>query len=179
MKRTFKTVAIASFFMLAFAVAAQAGGEIIPLTDKSSPEFQRIKALEGKWVSRTDMFGKKNQKVYTLYEVVSGGSAVLEKFAPGTPMEMVSVYYEDNGKLAMTNYCIMRNRPTLKLASSTADSISMDVKKIEGLKSKNDPSMGAMTLHFKDTHHFSATCKPRGKGMKKEKPHTMEYTRVK
>jgi hypothetical protein len=150
-----------------------------PPPDNSSAELNRIKALEGRWSSTTSMFGKENEKVYTEYAVTAGGAAVVETIFPGTPQEMMSVYYDDDkGNLAMTHYCMMRNRPTFKLVKSEGDTLVLDVTKIEGLKSKDDPSMGAMTLNFKDKDHFSSTCKGRGKGAEKEPAHTMEFTRV-
>ncbi len=149
-------------------------------SDQTSAELARIKSLAGRWKSTTSMFGKPNEKVFTEYEVTANGSAVLERIFPGTPQEMISVYYDDDkGKLAMTHYCIMRNRPNLKLVKSTNDSIVMDVTKVEGLKSKNDPSMGAVTIQFKDKDHFTSTCSSRGKGSENHPPMTMEFTRVK
>jgi len=101
----------------------------------------------------------------------------LERIFPGTPQEMISVYYDDNhGKLAMTHYCILHNRPSLKLDSSNPDTITMKVAKVDGLQSKQDHAMGEMTLHFKDKNHFESTCKSKGK--EKEAPMTMEFTRV-
>lgn len=124
------------------------------------------------------MFGKENEKVYTEYSVSAGGSAVVETIFPGTPYEMVSVYYDDeNGKLAMTHYCMMRNRPYFRLAKSTSDSIKLDVVKIEGLKSEDAPSMGAITLKFKDKDHFSSTCE--SGGGENHDPMTMHFTRIK
>ena len=145
--------------------------------DNSSPELKRIKALAGRWSSTTSMFGTPNETLYTEYQVTAAGSAVLERSFVGTPHEMISVYYDDNGKLAMTHYCIMQNRPYLKLVSSDKKSMTLDVTKVEGLKSEEEPSMGAITLAFKDQDHFSSTCKSRGK--EQHEPMMMEFTRVK
>lgn len=165
--------------MLSFTPLLRAEDMPKPPPDTSSSELNQIKSLAGRWSSTTSMFGKPNETVYTEFEVTAGGSAVLEKIFPGTPQEMISVYYDDdNGKLAMTHYCIMRNRPTLKLASSKGDTFTMDVAKVEGIKSKDDPSMGAITLRFKDKDHFETTCQGRGKGTEKQGPMTMTYTRV-
>jgi hypothetical protein len=178
MKTIFKVLVVSWVFAVAFSPVAGAEEMQIP-PDSSSAELERIKSLAGRWTSTTSMFGKPNERVYTEFEVTAGGSAVLERIFPGTPNEMVSVYYDDDkGKLAMTHYCIMRNRPTLKLVSSDADTITMDVVKVDGLKSKNDPSMGAITLQFKDKNHFTSTCRGRGKDSEKQEPMTMEYTRV-
>ncbi len=148
--------------------------------DISSPELNRIKALEGRWTSTTSMFGKKDEQVFTEYAITAGGSTVVETIFPGTPNEMVSVYYDnDQGKLAMTHYCMMRNRPHFTLVESGKDKIKLDVTKVEGLKSKDDPSMGAITINFEDKDHFSSTCEGRGKTDKDHGPMTMRYTRVK
>lgn len=180
MKTSLKALMAGFVFAMAFAPIAHADDPApTPPPDNSSPELNRIKALEGRWSSTTSMFGKDNEKVYTEYEVTAGGSAVLERIFPGTPQEMVSVYYDDDkGKLAMTHYCVMRNRPTFKLASSEGDTLTLDVAKVEGVKSKDDPSMGAMTLTFKDKDHFVSSCKGRGKGAEDQPAHTMEFTRV-
>ena len=151
----------------------------VPPPDQSSAELNRIKALAGKWSSTTSMFGKKDEVVFTEYTVTAGGSAVLEKIFPGTPQEMVSVYYDDNqGRLAMTHYCMMRNRPSFNLASSDKNTIDLAVTKVDGVKSDDAPSMGAISLKFEDKDHFSSTCKGSGKGSEKTEPMTMRYTRV-
>jgi hypothetical protein len=180
MKQALKVLFVVVAVMMSGASVQADDNAHQPPPDTSSAELNRIKAMEGRWASTTSMFGKPNQKVYTEFEVTSGGSAVLERFAPGTPHEMISMYYDDDkGKLAMTHYCIMRNRPTLKLAKATEDAIVFDVAKVEGLKSKNDPSMGGVTLNFKDKDHFSSTCRGRGKGAEDQPPMTMEFKRIK
>ncbi len=150
-----------------------------PPKDTSSADLNRIKSLAGKWSTTTSMFGKDNETRYVEYEVTSNGSAVLERIFPGTPEEMISVYYDDNdGKLAMTHYCIMRNRPTLKAVSSNKKSITMDVVKIDGIQSPDEPAMTNATITFKDKNHFSTSCQGKGKGKENQKPMTMDYTRV-
>lgn len=180
MKKTLKLLLAAWVFTMALAPLAYADDKAhTPPPDNSSPELSRIKALEGRWSSTTSMFGKPNETVYTEYEVTAGGSAVLERIFPGTPQEMISVYYDDDkGRLAMTHYCMMRNRPIFKLVKSDDEALTLDVVKVEGLKSKDDPSMGATTIRFKDKDHFESTCSSRGKDADKHPPMTMEFTRV-
>lgn len=183
-------LALTSIFTVALALADDAKDhdtdhkmhETPP--DTSSAELNRIKALAGRWASTTSMFGKKDEQVFTEYAVTAGGSTVVETIFPGTPHEMVSVYYDDdNGKLAMTHYCMMRNRPHFTLVESRVESgkykLKLDVTKVEGLKSKDDPSMGALTITFEDKDHFSSTCESRGKTEGDQGPVTMRYTRVK
>lgn len=173
-----RIITITWILVAAFTAPAYAGGgEHHMPADHSSPELERIKSLAGRWSTTTDMFGGKPQRLFTEYAVTAGGSAVVERIFVGTPQEMVSVYYDDSrGKLAMTHYCIMRNRPTLKLAGSTDDSITLAVAKIDGARSKKEPAMGDITIRFKDKNHLEQTC--RGSGTDKTPPMTMEYTRV-
>ncbi len=147
--------------------------------DNSSAELNRIKALEGRWKSTTSMFGTENEEVFTEYKITAGGSAVVETIFPGTPQEMVSVYFDDDqGKLAMTHYCMMRNRPQFTLVKSSKDMLKLDVSKIEGQKAEDAPSMGAITLKFKDKDHFSSTCESNGSAEHDQGPMTMNFTRV-
>ncbi len=174
MKKSLKVMMVLAF--VAMASLAYAGEHPQIPADNSSAALNRIKELKGKWTSTTSMFGKKNQKIYTEYSVVAGGSAVLERFMPGTPQEMVSMYYDNKGKLTMTHYCLMRNRPTLALSQETPDSLAFKLVKVEDLKSKKDPHMGDVALHFKDKNHLSTSCSGKDE---KQPPMTMEFTRVK
>lgn len=174
-------LALAAVFTAFSAAADEADKKSAPTPppDISSPELERIKALEGRWTATTSMFGKEEEQVFTEYSITAGGSAVLEKIFPGTPNEMLSVYYDDDdGKLAMTHYCMMRNRPHFTLVESGKDTIKLDVTKIEGLKSEDAPSMGAITLKFEDENHFSSTCESGGKAAGEHEPMTMRFTRV-
>src|SRR5689334_15922101 len=107
---------------LLLACAFSAAEETAP-AKKNSPEFERLKALVGKWTGKTDM-GKGPVDMPVEYRLIAGGSVVEERVFPGTPQEMVSMYYDDkNGKLAMTHYCVLGNRPQMALKSSDAKSI--------------------------------------------------------
>ena len=81
MNHFIKKIMVGLIFMFGLLTSAYAH-ENIP-ADTSSPELQRIKSLEGRWMTTTSMFGKKNEKLYTEYEVTSAGSAVLERIFVG------------------------------------------------------------------------------------------------
>ena len=57
--------------------------------------------------------GKANgAKVRVEYRLTAGGSALVETLFPGASRgQMVSMYYDRKGKLAMTHYCMLRNQP--------------------------------------------------------------------
>ncbi len=69
-----------------------------------SKDFEKMKELVGVWEGTTDM-GKGMVAIKATYELTSSGNAILERLFVGLPHEMVTVYYDYNGKLTMTHYC--------------------------------------------------------------------------
>src|SRR6266850_6525111 len=84
---------------------------------KGSPEFERMKALVGTWKGKADM-GQGPMEMTVEYRIISGGSAIEERIFAGTPKEMVTMYHDKGGKLALTHYCMLRNQPAMRLKSS-------------------------------------------------------------
>src|SRR4051794_11880462 len=111
----------------ALLLAAFAGLNADEPTKKAgSPEFERMKTLVGTWTGKTDM-GQGPVDMTIQYRLIAGGSVLEERFSPGTPHEMVSMYYDKAGKLAMTHYCILGNRPEMALKASDKKSITFDL----------------------------------------------------
>ena len=90
-----------------------------------SAELEKIKSLSGTWTGTGMMHGKEQPVTYE-YKTTAGGSAVIETAFPGTPMEMVSIYYEEDGKLVMKHFCMLKNQPKMELTNSTEDTIEFD-----------------------------------------------------
>lgn len=117
---------------------------------QGSAAFERMKSLVGKWHGESPMMGKMN----TEFRLIAGGSVVEERFAAGTPMEMLSVYHDVNGKLTMTHYCALRNQPRMKLVKQTANSLTFDLAPTPGLNVAKDKHMHGATYTFIDADHF-------------------------
>lgn len=117
---------------------------------QGSTAFQRMKSLVGKWQGESPMMGKMN----TEFRLIAGGSVVEERFAEGTPMEMLSTYHDVNGKLTMTHYCMLQNQPRMKLVKQTADSLTFDLAPTPGLNPAKDKHMHGATYTFLDANHF-------------------------
>ena len=114
MKKTL-VIAIAILSTLAFGSLAAAGEEMgAPVVH--SKDFERMKELVGVWEGKTDM-GKGMEQLKITYELTSAGNAIVEKFAAGQPHEMVTVYYDYNGKLALTHYCSLGNQPHMEITN--------------------------------------------------------------
>jgi hypothetical protein len=124
-----------------------------------SPEFERMKTLVGTWTGKTDM-GQGPVEMTIQYRLIAGGSVLEERIAPGTPMEMVSMYYDKAGKLAMTHYCILGNRPEMALKSSDAKSITFDLDAACcAFDTKKESHMHGITIKFEGPDTISTSCK--------------------
>src|SRR5215467_13053302 len=99
----------------------RAHDEKMPMTKNPSPEFDQLRKLAGTWTG-TAPDAKPGDKmagpITTEFKVTSAGTAVEEKLNPGTPHEMVDMYVDEGGKLAMTHYCAMGNQPHMVLKKS-------------------------------------------------------------
>ncbi len=117
---------------------------------KGSAAFELMKTLVGEWSSESPMMGKMN----TEFRLIAGGSVIEERFAEDTPMEMLSVYHDVNGKLMMTHFCALRNQPRMALTKSTADSLTFDFVPTPGLNAAKEKHMHGATYTFIDQNHF-------------------------
>ena len=143
-------------------------------TKPASPEFERMKTLVGSWTGKTDM-GQGPVDITLQYRLLAGGSVLEERVFAGTPQEMVTMYYDQNGKLAMTHYCVMGNRPGMKLKSSDAKTIKFDFDATCGINPRKESHMHALSITFDDADTITTSCKAMmdGKEME-EKPTTLK-----
>src|SRR5688500_14009868 len=95
----------------------------LPEPKPGSAEFQKMKTLVGTWKGKVEI-GQGPVDMTAEYRILAGGTVLEERVFPGTPMEMVTMYYDKEGKLAMTHYCVMGNRPSMVLKSSDKKTIN-------------------------------------------------------
>ena len=95
-------------------------------TVKNSAELEQVAALAGTWTGTAKHADGKEEPTTVTYRVTSGGSAVEETLSPGTPREMVSMYHDQGGKLAMTHYCMLGNQPTMELTSAASGRVNLE-----------------------------------------------------
>jgi len=119
-----------------------------------SKEYERMKQLVGVWQGTSNM-GKEGQPVRVEYHLTAGGSAIVETLFPGTPEEMISVYYDRRGKLSMTHYCMLQNQPSMRLSKAGADTFDFIFARGNGINPKKDPHMHALSISFVDKDHIA------------------------
>jgi hypothetical protein len=169
---TFSVFAVSSF---ADQPSRQDEHHMSPIT--GSKELEKLKTLTGTWQGTTVMEGKE-MPLTVIYKTSSNGSVVVETLSPGTPHEMVSVYYDDNGKLGMTHYCAVGNQPHLALEDSTGNEIDLVFANGTNIDPKKDHYMHNVSFEFKDDNTFVQEWTSFENGKEKEVA-TFTFTRAK
>ena len=151
MKRIVSLFLVLTCVLFVGSVVAYAGeGPGAPYS--GSKEYERMKQLVGVWEGTSNM-GKEGQPIKVEYRLTAGGSAIVETLFPGTSEEMISVYYDDKGKLSMTHYCMLRNQPHMKLLRAGADKLDFMFAGGGGINPQKDAHMHALTISFADRDH--------------------------
>lgn len=173
MKRNISPVCTA--LLLASSLWLTAGESGKP--KQASPEFERMKTLAGTWEGKTDM-GQGPIDMTVTYRLLAAGSVVEERVFPNTPNEMVTMYFDKDGKLALTHYCVLGNRPQMLLKGADAKTLKFDFDKSCGIDPQKESHMHSLTITFDDANTITTSCKGIMDG--KEKPeHPTTLKRVK
>ena len=139
-----------------------------------SPEFERMKTLVGTWNGKTDM-GQGPIDLTVQYRLLAGGSVLEERVFAGTPNEMITMYYDNGGKLALTHYCVLGNRPGMLLKSSDSKTLKFDFDATCGINPTTESHMHALTINFDDANTITSSCKAFMDGKEvPEKPTTLK-----
>jgi hypothetical protein len=109
---------IAAVLSVSLAATLSAAGQTPPDSHPTGAEaraaFERIKSLAGSWEGRST----KGWQETLRYQVIAGGSAVLETSFEAHPgEEMATVFHMDGDRLVLTHYCVAKNQPRLEATS--------------------------------------------------------------
>jgi hypothetical protein len=134
-----------AILVLAAAAVAQAGGD----NAKHNPAvFEKLKALAGDWVAAEDGEMSKKGDLVARYAVTAAGSAVVETVFPGSPHEMVTVYYPDGADLALTHFCMEGNQPRMRARSPQGARVDFAFDGGTNIDPKRDRHMHKAILEF-------------------------------
>ena len=129
-----------------------------PQEAKAAAAFARLKTLTGDWQS----VGPNGERSKLVYQVISGGSAVMERFTsdalPPNSGDMVTVYYIDRGNLVLTHYCIAHNQPHMRatLYDDRTGELNFDFVAGGNMSSGDEGHMHSAKLRFIDDDHLSS-----------------------
>lgn len=138
------------FCFLLFGSISNAGDDYHKLTPYiGTPEFEKMKTLAGTWKGTTKM-GEDEKEITVTYNTASADSIIVERMFPGTTEEMVSIYYDKDGKLSMTHYCALKNQPHMSLKNSTDNMIELTYSGGSNFDYTKDPYMHSLSIDFVD-----------------------------
>jgi len=81
--------------------------------------------------------------------------AAYEHLFPGSPREMITVYYLAAGRLQATHYCSIGNQPAYRLAAgSTPADIRMEFAGGTGFDPQTDPHAHGVEIRSQDAGHI-------------------------
>jgi hypothetical protein len=118
---------------------------------KSSPSFDTLKSLAGKWQGTTDEAPGK--AVEMEFRVVADGSAVMLDHNESATDSMVTLFHPDGARLLATHYCSAHNQPRMKLVSSDPKKLKFAFLDATNLPSLNSPHMHGLTITVIDADH--------------------------
>jgi hypothetical protein len=136
--------------------------------------FSRLKSLAGEWEADSPM-----GKIHTSFELISGGTAVVEHDRHDKMADMLTVYHMDGKRLMLTHYCMAGNQPRMegKTYDSGAGRLEFRFLDITNLAGPSASYMRSATLRFVDDKHLNAAWEFIQDG--KSESHDMQYTRLK
>jgi hypothetical protein len=153
-----KTNVIAACATIVLMSLAWAGAEEPAKQKHTSAEFERMKSLVGTWKGTTDM-GQGPIDMTLQYRLLAGGTVLEERVFAGTPNEMLTMYYDRGGKLALTHYCVMGNRPGMLLKSADSKTLKFDFDATCGIDPTNESHMHSLSITFDDADTVTTSCK--------------------
>ena len=158
---------------LLLSTAALAGNNASANNDGAAA-FAKLKTLAGEWEARTDQ-GKSR----VIYEVISGGNAIVEREISEKMPEMLTVYHLDGNRLLLTHYCAAGNQPRMEAKAFDAQTGELRFQFLDAtnLANANAGHMHNVTLHVVDNNHLSSQWQFFENGQPKF-TETAQYTRV-
>jgi hypothetical protein len=159
--------------LLAAAAAIQAAG---PRSDRSNDAaaFARLKTLEGEWEADTAM-----GKAHLSYEVIAGGTALVEKETGEKMPAMLTVYHLDGDRLLLTHYCMAGNQPRMQAKAFNPESGELEFQFLDATNFAS-PAAGHMhnvKFRFVDHNRLAAAWEFYENGERKM-TEASQYTRI-
>lgn len=147
-----RLLAISSLFLAAIAAAGVAGRAAANDEVDAGTAFSRLKALVGDWDVESS-----HGKAHSRFELIAGGSVLLEHSTEPGGQEMLTAYHLDGSQLVLTHYCVAGNQPHMVAEKFDGASGELDFAFAGG--SNISPGAGHMhdvAFHLTSNDHFEA-----------------------
>jgi hypothetical protein len=162
---------LSTLTLLCLAVQA---ADVKPAIDGTAA-WSKLKTLVGHWEGDGSM-----GKVSLTYELIAGGTALIERERTAKTPEMLTVYHLDGKRLVLTHYCMAGNQPRMEARSfnpGTGD-LAFDFLDATNMPSPNAGHMRNVSMKLSDDKHLSSEWRFYENGQMTMNV-TAQYTRVK
>ena len=120
---------------------------------KTNAGFEQLKSLAGGWEG-VNSHGKPSR---VEYQVVSNGSALMERLLPAAESEMMTRYSPDGQRVAVTHYCNVGNQPQMQTESLTGPTqkFTFNFVRATNLGSPGAGHMEKLVVTIQDREHLT------------------------
>ena len=134
-----------------FAAFSAVGGAASEKDASASVAFERLKALVGEWKSVDGKDG-------LTYELIAGGTAVLERETSPSRPAMVTLYHRDGARLLLTHYCMAGNQPRMvaKPFDPKTGELAFEFLDATNLAAPSAGHMRDVRIRFVDANHIES-----------------------
>lgn len=169
-----KPMFMIAILALAVYTAGGATPNVSPANDAAAA-FSRLKTLAGEWEADTQM-----GKAHISYELIAGGSALVERETVDGMPPMMTVYHLDGSRLVLTHYCMLGNQPRMQMRrfDSSSGEIDFDFLDAGNLANPGAGHMHSAKFRLGDNVHFTSEWQFYENGQRKN-TEAAQYTRVK
>jgi hypothetical protein len=135
--------------LLSLGLAGQTGRAASAPAPETTATFERLKALVGEW--KTD-----DGQESLAYELVAGGTALLERETAANRPTMLTLYHRDGDRLLLTHYCMAGNQPRMVARPFDAKTgeLAFEFLDATNLAQPGAGHMHQVTFRFVDATHL-------------------------
>lgn len=119
---------------------------------KTNAGFEQLKSLAGEW----EGVNAEGKSAHMEYQVVSNGSAMMERLHPAAESEMMTMYSPDGDRVAVTHYCNVGNQPQMRTDALTGPTqkFTFNFVRATNLESTAAGHMGKLVVTVPDRNHL-------------------------
>src|SRR4051812_22362038 len=137
--------------ILTIALLCFLGGQAADIkpTMDATAAWSRLKTLAGEW---------EGDKSRLSYELIAGGTALVERDHTENMPEMLTVHYMDGQRLLLTHYCMAGNQPRMEARSynPATGEVQFQFLDATNLASPEAGHMRSAVLRLFDEKHLSS-----------------------
>ena len=137
----FITLAVMAFSVSPAIAQSKAGG------------FDKLKTLVGEWEGK----GPDGKTAKLTYQLISGGTALMETFLAENEPPMVTIYHPNGDKLMMTHYCSAGNQPRMQaqVPAGEIKTLQFAFFDVANMSKHSEGHISSLGLTFQDSDHIT------------------------